>query len=132
HAYDPRSGELLASSRTAGLFPHAMLLADGRLYLADEGASAARRNRVEVFDAATLGLVATYPVGKNPGALALSPDRATLYIAASDDDWIDRIDLAGGRPLQPFMLEAPAESGARRVPSDVQPSALAPSPDAAT
>jgi len=124
-------GVQLARARTGGLFPHAILLAGDRLYVAEEGAEPGRKNRVEVFDA-DLRLVDTYAVGKNPAALALG--NGILYVAASDDDWIDRIDLAARRLLQPFMLEQPEDPGAPfglRLGA-VQPGALALSPDGAT
>ena len=132
-AYDPGSGALLERTQTGGRFPNAMLLAGGRLYVADEGAEPGRRNRVEAYDPTTLQLAASWSVGKNPSALAISPDGATLFVAASDDDWIDRIDLKSGDVHQPFIVEQPRDpaGGAVLAPA-VQPSALALSPDGNT
>src|SRR5437763_1655813 len=64
-ALDPLSGVVLARRAVSGSFPHALLLAGGRLYIAEFGAPSGKRNRVEVFDATTLHFVASYPTGKN-------------------------------------------------------------------
>jgi YVTN family beta-propeller protein len=79
---------------------------------------------VAVFDSQTLAQTASYEVGKNPAALALSPDRRILYVAASDDDWIDRIDLQSGAALQPLQLTQPGAAGQYSGLS-ISPNALA-------
>src|SRR5437899_2923602 len=85
--YDANSGALLKEAPTGSAYPQALLLDGGRLFVANQGADAGRRNRVAVYDSQTLAQTASFDVGKNPAALALSADKRTLFVAASDDDW---------------------------------------------
>ena len=128
-AYSTATGALLAQAPTPGSFPHAMLHDGARLFVASFGSDSGQRYFVSAHAASDLKLLGTWPVGKNPAALALSPDKRTLYVAASDDDFIDRIDLTGERQPQPIMLEPP---GGRANGLSISPGALALSPDGRT
>lgn len=129
--YDAATGALLAQTSSGGQAPGALLLDSGKLYVANQGADRGQPNRVEVFEAQTLARLASYPVGKNPAALAVAPDHSILYAAASDDDWVDRIDLLNGASLQPLQLTQPGAEGEHYSGLTISPNALALSPDGA-
>lgn len=123
--YDAHTGALKAQTGSGGVYPSALLLADGKLYVANEGALPGRKNRVAVFDAQSLANLATYEVGKNPAALAIDDAQRILYVAASDDDWIDRIDLDGGAVLTAIPLVQPGRESAAYTGLAISPNALA-------
>ena len=58
-----------------GVMPSALTLGPDQLYVAESGI-----NAVAVLNLQTMQIVEHIPVGWNPSALALSPDRRTLYI----------------------------------------------------
>lgn len=136
-AYAASTGALLAARPSGGTFPIALALGGGRLYVANEGPDSGQRSHVKAMDAQSLDALSFTQVGKNPSALALSPDLATLYAACSDDDLIERIDAATGEKKDPLRLVAPREEGLVPLPDDfaglsLAPSALALSPDGQT
>jgi YVTN family beta-propeller protein len=55
--------------------PSGLAIHAGRLYVAESGI-----NAVGVIDASTMDMIAHIPVGWNPSALAISPDRTMLYV----------------------------------------------------
>ena len=129
-AYDARTGALLAQAPSGGVYPQALLLDRGRLYVANEGALPGKKNRVAVFDAQALAQLASYQVGKNPAALAIDSARQVLYVAASDDDFVDRIDLrSGGGALTAIPLFQPGRESRAYAGLAVSPNALALSGD---
>lgn len=132
-AYEAHSGALLAKAPSGGIYPQALLLDESgqTLYVANEGAPAGRRNRLNAFDAQTLAQTASYEVGKNPAALALDAKARLLYVAASDGDWIDRIDLDAKAALTPIPLVQPGLEDRPYPGLSVQPNALALSADGA-
>src|SRR5262249_13133908 len=124
-AYDAQTGALKAQAASAGLYPSAIALGAASVYVANQGAQPGRTNRVAVFDRSTLALTASYEVGKNPAALALAPDESVLYVAASDDDSIDRIDLARQAMLPSIPLFQPGRESQPAAGLTVSPNALA-------
>ncbi|HUJ27756.1 MAG TPA: hypothetical protein VLW85_17145, partial [Myxococcales bacterium] len=125
--YDAQSGALLAQAPTGGLYPQAIVLdeAGGTVYVANEGAPPGKRNKLNAFDAGTLAQTGSYEVGKNPAALALDAQARLLYVAASDSDWIDRIDLKARAALTPIPLVQPGLEDRPYPGLSVQPNALA-------
>ncbi|MGZ6143665.1 MAG: bifunctional YncE family protein/alkaline phosphatase family protein, partial [Myxococcales bacterium] len=129
--YDAASGALLKQAASGGIYPQALLLDQDRIYVANEGAAPGKKNRVAVLDANTLAQVASYEVGKNPAALALDSRSQILYVAASDDDWIDRIDLRSQGLLTAIPLAQPGREAHAYEGLAVSPTALALSEDGA-
>lgn len=58
-----------------GVMPFGLALADGRLYVAESGT-----NSVGVIDTASNRVLTHIPVGWFPAAVAVSPDKKTLYV----------------------------------------------------
>lgn len=73
-------------------------------------------NTLSVVDVASLGLIATIPVGRRPRGLVASPDGKLLYLCASDSNMIQVIDAATGKALH-------------NLPSGEDPEQFALSPD---
>src|SRR5690606_8289307 len=59
-----------------------------------------KSNDITIIDGATLGVVATVPVGMRPRGITLSHDDTLLYICASDDDHIEVMDLASRKVVR--------------------------------
>jgi DNA-binding beta-propeller fold protein YncE len=129
--YDAATGAVLAQASSGGQSPGALLIDSGKVYVANQGGARGQPSSVDVFEAQTLALLGSYPVGKNPAALAIAPDHSMLYIAASDDDWVDRIDLVNHASLQPLQLMQPGAEGEHYSGLAISPNALALSPDGA-
>jgi len=131
--YDALSGTLLAQAPSGGTYPQALLLdsKNGTIYVANEGAAPGKKDRVNAFDAQTLQPTGSWEVGKNPAALALDETSQILYVAASDDDFIDRIDLRANGLLTPIPLTQPGQEQNPYPGLSIEPNALALSADGA-
>ncbi|MBS2021900.1 MAG: bifunctional YncE family protein/alkaline phosphatase family protein, partial [Deltaproteobacteria bacterium] len=137
HLYDTASGALVARTTSDGTFPIALAVGGGRLFAANEGPDTKGFFRVKVLGVDALAPLGVVVAHKNPSALAVSPDGGTLFIAASDDDLIDRYDLVNDAPLEPLVLTAPRPPWLRALQPGaselaVAPTALAISPDGGT
>src|SRR5205085_8175415 len=62
------------------------------VFVSDEAA-----NVVHIVDGATGRIEGSLATGRRPRGMALSPDRRTLYVAASDDNRIEIWDIATRR-----------------------------------
>lgn len=118
----------LATGRTryvnAGPYPYALAFAEGgrALVVSDWGG-----RRLRVFDPQTLRLTAAIPLGTpprgaglHPTALAVGERGRTVYVALSNVDRIDAVDLHHGRVTQVF-----ADVPTPRAPYGSYPSSLA-------
>ena len=77
-------------SFNTGYYPHTVRIAEslGRAIVSNWGTSS-----VSVFELSSGALLADIAVGKGPEGLALAPDGVTAYVACSDVDRIDVVDL---------------------------------------
>jgi len=85
----------------------------GRLYLAQPGAVAAL-----ALDLPEIAVVRTYDLGSTPGALALSPDGATLYALNAEQARLWTIDVAGGSARSQALAPSNPRSGYLSVSHD--------------
>src|SRR4051812_14931870 len=69
----------------------AMAQAD-HIYVSNEAS-----NVVHILDGANSALLADIAVGRRPRGMALSADGSTLYVAVSDDNRIDVVDVGQRR-----------------------------------
>ena len=70
-----------------------------RLYAADVGSTA-----VDVFDLAKQQFLTPIPVGKAPGALAITPDFNTLVVSNGGDSSVSIVDLTGANATKTVSL----------------------------
>ena len=75
---------------------------------------AARHRDVNDLSASGLYVMARIPVGRNPRALALSPDGSTLYVPNRLDDNISIVDTIRQKVTGTIELGGPAEITAKR------------------
>ncbi len=82
-------------------FPYACALdeAHGRLYVSSWAQAA-----VLAVDLATRAVVARIAVGAHPNDMVLSPDAASLYVAAANGDCVSVIDTGSGRVRETLAI----------------------------
>ena len=85
----------------------------GRLYIAQPGGVLAL-----ALDLPEIAVARTYDLGQMPGALALSPDGATLYALNEAQSRLWTIDMAGGRARSQTLASSLARSGYLSVSRD--------------
>ena len=83
---------VLRLAACAALFAQASTAAAETAYVSDEQA-----NVIHVIAAPDWQHPRSIPVGRRPRGLELSRDGGRLYVAASNDDRIDIVDLGQGR-----------------------------------
>lgn len=96
------TGELVASSKAGG-FPYGIVQNNGTAFVTSE-----RDNAVLAFDASTLAIKQTIPVGANPTGVLVDPSGKTLYVANSSSDTVSVIDTAA-MAITRTILVRPAE-----------------------
>jgi DNA-binding beta-propeller fold protein YncE len=114
-AIDLASGTEVRSYNT-GYYPHTVAVSEalGRLITSNWGTTT-----VSIFETATGDLLADVAVGKGPEGLVVSDDGLTAYVACSDADEIDVIDLAGPSLAGAIPVHAAADSAVGAAPSYV-------------
>src|SRR3954454_25283026 len=85
----------------------------GRLYIAKPGGGLALS-----LDLPTIAVARTYDLGQTPGALALSPDGATLYALSADQARLWTINVAAGSVRSQALASSLSRSGYLSVSRD--------------
>jgi len=85
----------------------------GRLYIAQPGGVLALS-----LDLPTIAVARTYDLGQTPGALALSPDGATLYALNADQARLWTINVAAGSARSQALASSLSRSGYLSVSRD--------------
>lgn len=143
HELSTRDGRVIRSIKV-GMIPWTVVLNDGYAWVANRaGARIAVGDRMQLsgkgvmvkvegeldlpgpgtvsaIDLETGEVVTEIPVGRQPGALVISPDKEHLVVANSDDDTLSIIDLATHK-----LVNTPSVRWRADDPFGASPSALA-------
>ncbi|WP_395140492.1 bifunctional YncE family protein/alkaline phosphatase family protein, partial [Armatimonas sp.] len=84
----------------------------------DEKTDAAKSGSVALLDTASL-TVRKVEVGRQPSGLAFTKDSKTLYVASSDDDTLQVLDVAGAKVTRAFVLRPEQDPGFGQIPTAV-------------
>ena len=114
-AIDLASGTETQSFNT-GYYPHTARISDalGRAIVSNWGTRS-----VSVFDLASGGLLADVSVGKGPEGMALSADESLAYVACSDSDEVDVVNLVSLQVANVIPVIASQTHGPGAMPSSI-------------
>src|SRR5208282_5986591 len=110
-------GQVRIEPAAAGQLPAALAVADGRVFVADDV-----RHAVVAVDPLAGRILATYPVGGTPTALALAPDNRVAAVLAGAHGGVAIVDPYDGTVIDHVAL--PGLAATIAVKPQPAPSAL--------